>query len=73
MDEQQRQVHLQAMGLLVLLDRAGGSVTFTEAEYDAAVERWGGKAAATIHVEVSKAGDRPRQVEVSLARRPPVS
>lgn len=73
MDDQQRQRTLQAMGLFVLLDRAGGSVSFSEAEYHEALERWGGRTVATIHVEHSKTGDRPDRVELSLARRPPIT
>lgn len=34
---------LHMAGLVVLLDRAGGSLSFTEAEYQAVVSRHGGK------------------------------
>jgi hypothetical protein len=40
---------LAGVALPVLIDRAGGSVTFSQADFDAVSERYGGRAA--VHLE----------------------
>lgn len=58
--------------LIVLLDRAGGSMSFTEADYQAAVERYGGKTNLVVHVDVlGVPGQKPNEARVSLLRKPP--
>lgn len=63
---------LHMAGLVVLLERVGGSLTFTEAEYQA-VLRHGGKTMMVVHAEVLKAPDAPRpdEVRLTLTRKPP--
>jgi hypothetical protein len=64
---------LHMAGLVVLLERVGGSLTFTEAEYQAVLARYGGKTMMVVHAEVMKnAGkERPDQVRLILVRKPP--
>lgn len=64
---------LHMAGLVVLLERVGGSLTFTEAEYQAVLARHGGKTMMVVHAEVLKDADkaRPDQVRLTLVRRPP--
>lgn len=66
---------LHMAGLVVLLERVGGSLTFTEAEYQAVLTRHGGKTMMVVHAEVLKAPDaaRPDEVRLTLTRRPPGS
>jgi hypothetical protein len=40
--------------LVILLERIGGSLTFTEAEYQAVVARHGGKTMMAVHAESSR-------------------
>lgn len=54
--------------LVVLLDRAGGSITYTEAEYQAAAARFGGTAAVGILLEVVDTATMTARLE--LVRRP---
>ena len=63
---------LHMAGLVVLLDRAGGSLAFTEADYQAVVTRHGGKT-MVVHAEVLKEPDaaRPDEVRLTLTRKPP--
>lgn len=68
-----RETALQTMGLVLLLERAGGSLTFTEREYEEAVARHGGPTQVTIHMEISKRGDGETSVELSLVRKPPAN
>jgi len=67
----QSALHMAA--LVILLDRAGGSVTFTEAEYQAIVARHGGKTMMVVHAEVVKRTgmEKPDQVRLTLTRKPP--
>jgi hypothetical protein len=67
----QSAMHMAA--LVILLDRIGGSLTFTEAEYQAVVARHGGKTMMAIHAEVIKTAgaERPDQVRLTLTRKPP--
>lgn len=64
---------LHMAGLVILLERAGGSLTFTEAEYQRAVARHGGRTMIVVHAEVIKrAGtDKPDEVRLTLTRKPP--
>lgn len=61
----------EAQPTTVLLDRAGGSVQFTEAVYEAIVERHGGRAMMTIHVEKLQLGDGQEAVRATLVRKRP--
>lgn len=61
------QTAMQTAGLVVLLDRAGGSVTFTEAEYQAVVAKHGGTTRLSIHMEVvGTPGEQPDTVRLQL-------
>lgn len=64
---------LQMAGLVILLDRSGGSPTYSEAEYQEVVARHGGKTMMLLHAEVLKdAGtEKPDQVRLTLVRKPP--
>ena len=63
---------LKTAGLFVLLGRAGGRLTFTEAEYHQANKRAGGAQMAAIQVEVVRSADG-EAVELTLvAKAPPV-
>jgi hypothetical protein len=68
---QRREIGLQTTALAVLVGRAGGRVTYTEAEYKALAESYGGPANLGIHVEIRKPGDGSTSVEVSLIRKAP--
>lgn len=48
--------------LAILLDGAGGSLTFTEAEYNRVLERYGGRARVNIRFEVTREVGRPDAV-----------
>lgn len=64
-------------GLVVLLERAGGSVTFTEAEYQAILERFGSFARTTVRMEVLHGPGVGPAVRLTLAEKtgdlPPLS
>jgi hypothetical protein len=64
---------LHMAGLVVLLERAGGSLMFTEAEYEAVLTRHGGKTMMVVHAEILMAPDvpRPDEVRLTLTRKPP--
>lgn len=64
---------LQQGALVVALARAGGSITYSEAEYQRVAERYGGTATLAIHVEVIKApGDeQPGEARLTLIRKEP--
>ena len=64
---------LQMAGLVILLDRSGGSLTYTEAEYQEVVARHGGKTMMVLHAEVLKDPDteKPDQVRLTLVSKPP--
>jgi hypothetical protein len=58
--------------LTLLLERAGGSLTFSEADYQAVVRKYGGASMMAIHYEVLDAqGDVPHQIKLVLIRKPP--
>lgn len=63
---------MQQAALVVLLERAGGSASYTEAEYQAIAARFGGTAHLAIHVEVVRTGDVPT-VELRLIRKAPAN
>lgn len=67
-----REATLRSMALFVLLERAGGRVTFTDEEYQAALERAGGSANAVIHIEIVSQGGRD-EAQLSLIRKPPTN
>ena len=68
-----REVALKTAALFVLLDRAGGQVTFTDDEYTAALERAGGSAMAAIHIEILGSKEGPDEVQISLVRKLPAN
>ncbi len=68
-----REAKLKSMALFVLLERAGGRVTFDDDEYAAAIERVGGSANAAIHVEIVSSKGGPDSVQLSLIRKPPAN
>ena len=67
----QSAMHMAA--LVILLDRIGGSLTFTEAEYQTVVDRHGGKTMMAVHAEVVRAvgAEKPGEVRLTLIRKPP--
>lgn len=64
---------MRQAALVVLLDRLGGRATYTEADYQAIAERFGGPANLAIHVEVVRKGDGPPAVELQLIRKAPAN
>jgi hypothetical protein len=64
---------LHMAALVILLERAGGSVTYTEAEYQEVLARHGGKTMMVVHTEVLKETrkEKPDQVRLTLVRKPP--
>jgi hypothetical protein len=63
---------LQQMALVVLLERAGGRIAFTETEYQAVVDRHGGAAMMAIHAELlASPGENPDEAQVSLITKVP--
>jgi hypothetical protein len=65
-----RQTAMQTMALVVLLERNGGSLRVTEAEYRDVVDRYGGSARMAIHLEVlgTPAGHAD-EIDVRLIRK----
>lgn len=77
-DEEMRQAAartaaMQAMGLTVLLARAGGAATVTEAEYEEILARFGGKTNMAIHIEAVGSAGGPAEVQLTLVRKPPAN
>lgn len=64
---------LHMAGLVVLLDRAGGTLTYSEADYEAVLARHGGTMMMVVHAEVlkEKGKDKPDRVRLTLVRKPP--
>lgn len=61
----------QRAGLVVLLERAGGRTTYTEAEYQAIAARYGGPTNLAIHLEVLRSEGKPDEVQLTLIRKSP--
>jgi len=57
--------------LMVLLARNGGELTYTEAEFQEAVRRWGGKNVQLQASVIIEDKGRPRKAQVELIRRMP--
>jgi hypothetical protein len=66
-----REAGLQATALAVLLARAGGKATYTQAEYRELAERYGGFTSLGIHIELSHDAAGEATVEISLIRKDP--
>jgi hypothetical protein len=64
---------MHGAALVVLLDRNGGSFSFTEAEYQAVLKRYGGKTMMALHAEVLKSPgvEKAHKVRLTLVRKPP--
>jgi hypothetical protein len=60
-----REAGLKTAGLYIALDRMGGRLTFTEAEFQKAMKRVGGAHLATIQVAVVRSADG-EAVELTL-------
>jgi hypothetical protein len=71
--EARRLAAMQTMALVVLLERAGGKVTFSQAEYQAIVDGHGGTSMMAIHAEaLAPVLDAdPDHVAVSLITKAP--
>lgn len=66
-----RKATLFDAALTLLLERAGGRLAFTEAEYQEVVARYGGSKTMAIHYEVVRAEGQPDRVELTLIRKAP--
>lgn len=55
--------------LIVLLERLGGKASYTEADYQAIVAKYGGPSRLSIHVEVVQHDGGPSTVELQLHER----
>jgi len=64
-----RRATMQAAALVVMLDRAGGKASYTEADYQAIAERYGGASNLAIHFEVIEDEGKPRVAELTLVRK----
>ena len=60
---------MERAALVLLLARAGGSITYTEAEYQETKALYGGSAA--IHIDVLRTAGQPPQVQLTLIRSKP--
>ena len=75
-DRQARQARamtaMQTAALVIFVERAGGTFTYTEAEYQTVLDRYGGRGRMNMRVEVSKptAGGEP-SVEIRLEEKAP--
>jgi hypothetical protein len=56
--------------LTILLDRAGGRVEFTEADYQRVVARYGGTSEMNLRLEVVRQAGRPDKLVARLERKP---
>lgn len=63
--------HLSNFALTVLQDKAGGSVTITEAEYRQVLERHGGASQITIRPEYLTLGNGRKAMRAMLVRKEP--
>lgn len=68
-----REAALKTMGLVVLLARGEGRATFTQAEYEEILTRYGGSASFAIHVDLLSSGDGVDEVQLTLIRKPPAN
>jgi hypothetical protein len=60
--------------LMILLDRNGGELTYTEAEFQEAVRRWGGRRNVQVRASVIVEDQgRARKARIELSRRMPGS
>jgi hypothetical protein len=57
--------------LTLLLHRAGGRLSFTEAEYHAVLDSYGGSARMNMHYEIVRQDGQPDRIELLLEQRPP--
>lgn len=72
-DARKKQLLFDA-ALTLLLERAGGSLTFTEADYHEVVDKYGGSAMMAIHFEVLSMPDgAPNEVRFQLIRKAPAN
>lgn len=69
--EARRLAALRDAALTVLLDRAGGRVAFTEAEYQAVLAKHGGSKLFNVRLEVVRQDGQADHVEARLERKPP--
>ncbi|MCZ7536094.1 MAG: hypothetical protein M5T61_09330 [Acidimicrobiia bacterium] len=72
-DAARTQRHRTAMAhstLTILLDRAGGRVEFTEADYQRVVARYGGRSEMNLRLEVVRQAGRPDMLVARLERKP---
>jgi hypothetical protein len=61
-------------GLMILLARNGGELTYTEAEFQEAVRRWGGRGNVQVRASVIVEDEgRARKARIELGRRMPGS
>lgn len=70
-EEARRLEALRGAALALLLERAGGSIEFTEAEYQAVLAKYGGRTMFNIRLEVVREPGRPDRVRARLERKPP--
>jgi len=64
-----RRSTMQAAALVVMLERAGGTASYTEAEYQAIAERYGGTSNLAIRFEVLEDEGKPREAKLTLVRK----
>jgi hypothetical protein len=65
--------NLTRAGLVTLLARAGGTATFTEAEYQAVAAQYGGTASLAVHIDVLQEGEGEREIQLTLIRKEPAN
>jgi hypothetical protein len=59
--------------LTLLLDRAGGTLVFTEADYHAALDKYGGASRMNMHFEVRHEPGSPDTVHLTLEEKAPAN
>lgn len=63
---------LTTAALTVLLDRAGGTLEYSEEEYEAIAARYGG-ASLAIHLDIVDTTGRPRSFRATIIRKTPAN
>lgn len=62
---------LRDSALMMLLEQAGGSIEFTREDFEALLERHGGRSRLSVHVEVVREAGKPDRVRASLRSTQP--
>lgn len=64
---------LTGIALIALVEKAGGSVTVSEEEYNAIVAKYGGTARMNLRLEVVQVAGHAKGVRVTLEEKAPAN